>query len=170
MIGTALHSQPVYAITLMRRSNVAGASRRAPAQRRCPSVLGGLGSVFSNARHMLSALVIFAFVIGATICGPAEHQWFDGDDVSVSQTISAEKTSVAQGSVEAFKAPVNQDAPAKGKVPGLCTGHCASHFASLPAQFAQAAVPFEIRTAWTVFEGQQMQASSPSRLERPPRV
>lgn len=163
MIGTALHGQSI-------RMTAASGRRRARVERSPASVLAWLASIFFSARNALSALVICAFVAGTVLCGPGEHDWFDGDPASASQVVSATTGAAAASATGVFKAPATPDNPVKGKVAGLCTGHCANHFVSLPGQFAQAVVPFDIRTAWVVFNDPRTMASNPARLERPPRV
>lgn len=169
MIGTAVHSQPHYMIGRVRRLRGGLSSVNSRFQQRQLSLVAWLRSLFSNTRLALSALLICAFVAGTVLCGP-EHERLEGDESAASQTLSVEKAGAAQNTAQVAKAPANQTAPSKGAVPALCTGHCAAHIMSLPIQITQAVVPFELRAAWIVFNDQWMQASSPSRLERPPRV
>jgi hypothetical protein len=164
MIGTALHGQSIRMMAPHGRLRARVATPRI-------SVIAWLGSVFSDARHALSALVICAFIAGTVLCGPGEHEWFDGDQPSAAQSISASAASAAEAPADVVKGvPASPDTPAKGKVTGLCTGHCANHFVSLPGQFAQAVTPFDVRTVWVVFNDPRTMASHPPRLERPPRV
>ncbi|MDP1909291.1 MAG: hypothetical protein Q8K85_13405 [Hyphomicrobium sp.] len=107
----------------------------------------------------MTAFLVFAVIFGSVICGPAAHQLLEGDIAVSVQSVG----DVAEASGE-------QGAPAKGSVPGLCTGHCAAHALSLPALIAQSNVPFVNRAVWLVINDQWSHASSPARLERPPRV
>ncbi len=157
MIGTAIRNQPFGMIACAARSRVRSGPFSAPAKsfrRRAK-----LTSLFFDVRKALTAFLVFAVIFGSVICGPAAHQLLEGDIAVSVQSVG----DVAEASGE-------PSAPAKGSVPGLCTGHCAAHALSLPALIAQSAVPFMNRAIWLVVDDQWSHASSPARLERPPRV
>lgn len=156
MIGTAIRNQPFGMIACAGRSRVRSGSLSASAT----SFRRGAKYSFSlDVRKVLTAFLVFAVIFGAVICGPGAHQLIEGDIAASVQPVG--------GVAEASGEPAQ---PAKGKAPGLCTGHCAAHALSLPALIAQPAVPFLNRAVWLVIDDQWSHASSPARLERPPRV
>jgi hypothetical protein len=112
-----------------------------------------------DVRRALTAFLLVAFVLGSAVCSPAAHHWLDADQPDSAQPMS-----------ENAKSSGGDEAPAKGNLAGLCTGHCTSHSVALPAVFIATAVPFLRQAAWRVANDQWAQASAPARLERPPRV
>jgi hypothetical protein len=158
MIGTAIQDQPFDLFACVRRSSLwTGSIRSSVRERRSASRTKGLSSFFSVRRRLVTAVVLLAFVLGSAVCGPAAHQWLEGDSVASAPT------------VEATKAPAKHTGPSKS-APATCTGHCASHTMSLPAQIVASDVPYIERTGWSVLNDQWSEASRPARLERPPRV
>ncbi len=157
MIGTAIRNQPFGIVACAGRFLVRSGPSSASAKsfRRRVS----LSSLSFDVRKVLTAFLVFAVLFGSVICGPAAHHLLEGDIAASVQAIG----DVADASGEPAE-------PAKGSVPGLCTGHCAAHAFSLPAMIAQSAVPFVNRAAWLVINDQWSHASSPARLDRPPRV
>lgn len=157
MIGTAIRNQPFGMIACAGRSRVRSGPLSASAKsfRRHAR----LPTLPFDVRKVLTAFLVFAVLFGSVICGPGAHQLLEGDIAASVQPVGE----VAETSGEPAQ-------PAKGKVPGLCTGHCAAHALSLPALISQSAVPFMNRAVWLVVDDQWSHASSPARLERPPRV
>lgn len=157
MIGTAIRNQPFGMIACAGRSRVwsgpLSASTKSFRRRATQPILS------LDVRKVLAAFLVFAVIFGSVICGPGAHQLLEGDIAASVQPVG----DVAEASGQPTQ-------PAKGKVPGLCTGHCAAHALSLPALLAQSAVPFMNRAIWLVVNDQWSHASSPARLERPPRV
>lgn len=160
MIGTTIQNQPYGSIVSAGRSRV---RRHVPHVlrdiRRLPSLRERVSGVLSDGRRFFVALLLLSFVLGTVICGPAAHQALESGAPS-----GARATEIL-----AQKAPVEQGAPVKSRLPSLCTGHCVAHSLTLPAQFIQAVVPFVRRTNWSIIDDQWSQASRPGRLERPPR-
>jgi hypothetical protein len=157
MIGTAIRNQPFGKIACAGRSRVRSGSLSASAKsfgRRAQ-----LSSFSFDVRKALTAFLVLAVIFGSFICGPGAHQLLEGDVAASVQSVGE----VAEASGEPAQ-------PAKSKVPGLCTGHCAAHALSLPALIGQSAVPFLNRAVWLVVNDQWSHASGPTRLERPPRV
>lgn len=109
----------------------------------------------------LTAFFLVAFVLGSVICSPAAHHWLDAD---------AEQPVSAQAISQVAKSAPGHEAPLKGGLGSLCTGHCASHSIALPAVFVASATPFLKQAVWHLGNDQWAQASAPARLERPPRV
>ncbi|ALL15473.1 hypothetical protein [Caulobacter henricii] len=149
MVGTAFRNQPFGKIASTGRSRL------------WSGLVGTSVGAFSplSIRKLLTALLVLAFIFGTIACGPAAHEWLEGKPAATVQTLGA-----------ATNAPVDDKAPAKKTVAGLCTGHCISHTLTLPAFFAQAIVPFAHRAVWSVLEDQWLQAARPALLERPPRA
>lgn len=157
MIGTAIRNQPFGMIACSGRSRVRSSSLSASAKsfgRRAQ-----LSSFSYDVRKVFTAFLVFAVIFGSVICGPGAHQLLEGDIAASVQPVG-----------DVAEASGGPSQPAKGKAPGLCTGHCAAHALSLPALIAQSAVPFMSRAVWLVIDDQWSHASSPARLERPPRV
>lgn len=159
MIGTAIQSQPVF-----QPAASSARTRRRPAARSNSTTW--MGWVLSRARFVVSALVLCAYLVGSSICAPGEHENLSKDEAVAAQSLSSDAVSFAQ----ADKAPANKQGPAKSKVTEICSGHCSAHFVSLPTQFVQAEVPFEIRGVWAISSDTQTTASSSDRLDRPPRA
>ncbi len=160
MIGTAIRNQPFGAIACVGHSRSRSGHTFTPAKSVPRGAKHALTpSLFFEARRVLTAFLVFAFILGAVVCGPAAHQWLEGDTPAGIQLVD----SVA-------KAPSEPSEPASSNAAGLCTGHCAAHASSLPALLAQSVVPIMGRAVWLVVNDQWSQASRPGRLERPPRV
>lgn len=116
-------------------------------------------AMLADARGLLTAVWLFAFVLGSVACNPAAHRWLDLDAPTNAQAIA--ETTISVG---------GHETPAKGNAAGLCTGHCLSHSVTLPAELIATAAPYPRQAIWPLAPDQRGQASTPSRLERPPRV
>lgn len=160
MTGTAIQSQIFGLPARARRLRVerGGLRSRAWSQQ----IAAGVSKIVGN-RRWLTALFLMMFVIGS-VSGPAAHPWSDGDPAETAQPLVVKASA-------ATDAPAKRDMPGKGLAGGMCTGHCMSHSVSLPAPImANAMAPYIARAAWQVVNDQRFDASTPSRLERPPRV
>jgi len=123
------------------------------------TVKGQAASLASGARIFLTLLLAVILLASAAFYTPATHQLIESDAPAAGTPVK-----------EAAKASREPVAPAKGLMPGICTGHCAAHFLTLPALSHQPVVPIMIRSAWLVVDDLASQASRPALPERPPRV
>lgn len=167
MVGAVIHSQQIEPIARSQRSR-AGRNAGREVLQRCQNAAQAI-RIRLPGRLVFATLLIFAFVLGSVLCGPAEHLLLESQQPTLSQVASVDSATVSRLDAEIAKAPVGHTAPTKSPLP-LCTGHCAAHFMSLPVQFAQAVAPFELPIVWAYSHDRRVQISDPSRLERPPRV
>jgi hypothetical protein len=167
MIGAVLHSQQVDLITRSQRSR-AGRDRGRDLLQHCRDAARSI-RIRLPGRLVFATLLIFAFVLGSVMCGPAEHLLLEAQQPTLSQVALVDSATASGVDAEIAQAPLGHTTPTKSPAP-LCTGHCAAHFMSLPVQFAQAVAPFELPIVWEISHDRRVQISDPSRLERPPRV
>jgi hypothetical protein len=167
MVGAVIQSQQVEPIARSQRSH-AGRDAGRELLRRCRDGARAIRLRLSG-RLVFATLLIFAFVLGSVMCGPAEHLLLEAQQPTLSRVASVDSAMASRVDVEIAKTPVGHTSPTKSPAP-LCTGHCAAHFMSLPVQFAQAVAPIELPIVWEFSHDRRVQISDPSRLERPPRV
>lgn len=158
MIGTAIRDR-----TSDLAAHASGLSRGRGRQRSSARYRSISQGVHSSARRLLlTALLLLSFVVGTVVCGPAAHPSFDGSPPQMAQ---------AQNVQFAAATLAKHNIPAKGLAAGWCSGHCLSHSVSLPTPpVPMAAVSYVVRATWQINNDQWSEASSPARLERPPRV
>lgn len=167
MIAAVIHSQKVEPFARSQRWRAGRDTGRVVLQR-CRDAARTI-RIHLPPRLVFATLLIFAFVLGSVMCGPAEHLLLEAQQPTLSQVASVDNATASRLDADVAKAPVGHKTPTKSPVP-LCTGHCAAHFMSLPVQFAQAVAPFELPIVWAFSHDRRVQISDPSRLERPPRV
>ncbi len=157
MSGLAVQSWPV-------GKNAGGGRSVRRALVRAPSgwprgIKDRTASLAHDARIFLAFLLAVTLLASAAFYTPSAHQLIESDASAASTLVK-----------ETAKATGEPVAPAKSHMPGLCTGHCAAHFLTLPALSNQAVVPIMIRSAWLVVNDRASTASRPALLERPPRL